>query len=610
VSGRIRNIGIDFGTSTTLLCYLDHRNGVAIQAEPILINLDSNSLLLETVIYETPHQRLFGREARMAAENDPEAGKLIANFKMDLLVEEKRPGAEERMRQVFAHLYERYQAQRAGPHGVRIEERTFVSFPAKWSVPLREATLKAARDAGFQHVSGDDEPSAAMQFFLYYDTPELEALKREGLVRAGRPLTVLLMDMGAGTSDFVLYRATPGRAEGHGILSVWPTAAGASLGGREVDDALLSFIEDYVARNRSATKEGLETAEHRIGDIKDHKELVVSPTLAEHGEVKHFVLIQQYKKYKFLKPDAAPYRVDREVFGKLLAGHLRTFRTLVEGAITDATGQGRIAGPEDIDLVVLTGGHSKWYFVREMLAGKPVPGAPDGGGIRLPKIVADPRRILSHRDPQTTVVRGLVTKGLRLKDGPVRIEKRAANNLWYQVSIEGRSRQGNEVTIDVVRRGDKLPLKKTIFHRMPFAHTPSAIDDLLSKGKAVLQDLASGKLPDIAIEPAVVTHVVPLVGSEPATAERFAGHVLHHVLDRETENADNGAQLDLYLEIAIDEDEHIAYRGVIDLSSAKKPWAIWWGDADGIEAGEMQALWRKLDAKRPRSVEAKGSAGQ
>ena len=56
------------------------------------------------------------------------------------------------------------------------------------------------------------------------------------------------------------------------------------------------------------------------------------------------------------------------------------------------------------DRVILTGGHSQWYFVKEILTGR----LPAVCGSLLPQITEDPNRILSVARPQETVALGLV----------------------------------------------------------------------------------------------------------------------------------------------------------------------------------------------------------
>ena len=67
-------------------------------------------------------------------------------------------------------------------------------------------------------------------------------------------------------------------------------------------------------------------------------------------------------------------------------------------------------GGQAIDLVILTGGHSQWYFITEMLEGK----RPEFGSLDLPKIRANPARIFVNGKPQETVAVGMAYEPLRV----------------------------------------------------------------------------------------------------------------------------------------------------------------------------------------------------
>jgi molecular chaperone DnaK (HSP70) len=176
---------------------------------------------MDTIAYETEDGRLvFAEEARRAAENNSNLNGLLRNFKMDLLSEEMRPLAVQRMQQLFEYIYEKYQEKRRVMYGQGEAVRTRVSYPAKWPPQLRQATIEAARKAGFPDVEGMDEPTAAMQFFLAHRTGALDSLFRERLFSRDQPLNVLLIDLGAGTTDIVVFRGTPGKPEDHEILGV------------------------------------------------------------------------------------------------------------------------------------------------------------------------------------------------------------------------------------------------------------------------------------------------------------------------------------------------------------------------------------------------------
>jgi hypothetical protein len=356
-----RTIGIDFGTSTTVVCYRDREIGQHPQP-PVFLNFQGTGQLLKTIAYRPRHpdngRMLFGEEALSAAGNEYQEDSILRSFKMHLLSEgNARDRAQECMQELFKFLYQKYADQTQGDQVDEVE--TWVSYPAKWPDVLREATKEAAMAAGFPNVQGTHEPSAAMQFYLHAGLNTVQQVAGEA------PLTVMVVDLGAGTTDIVLFKATPGHPEGHEILSVWPTVEGASLGGNDLDQLLLTYFNVWIARHRrDGVPDGaFETQAERLDRIAQHKERSISPRLGEGLVVRRFDLLDQYRNAGLLRDDTPPYRMDRQLLGTIIHPHLRDFIRLVNDAVSDAIQRGRIGSEQEIELVILTGGHRKWLLM-------------------------------------------------------------------------------------------------------------------------------------------------------------------------------------------------------------------------------------------------------
>jgi molecular chaperone DnaK (HSP70) len=82
-----RRIGIDFGTSNTVLSWRDYReDGEPTQAEPTLLSFEKYNPLLKSVIYQVDDNTsyLVGREAEIEAKHQRKPSRLFRNFKMGL----------------------------------------------------------------------------------------------------------------------------------------------------------------------------------------------------------------------------------------------------------------------------------------------------------------------------------------------------------------------------------------------------------------------------------------------------------------------------------------------------------------------------------------------
>ena len=101
-----------------------------------------------------------------------------------------------------------------------------------------------------------------------------------------------------------------------------------------------------------------------------------------------------------------PYNLDRVAFESWAESYLKQFPELVNGCLQSA----EIPG-EQVDLVVLTGGHSQWYFAKEIFAGK----MPQLSPVILPQIAQNCSRIVQVAHPQETAALGMVFSPLAVQ---------------------------------------------------------------------------------------------------------------------------------------------------------------------------------------------------
>ena len=386
-----RIIGVDFGTSTSVIRVKRYQDGQPVgdplETKPVTFKMGST--MVPTLIQKLPSgDAYFGYEAEILRRNT----ETFRNFKVDIENPDEgiRRQARELTKEYFTYLAKSYRTQSEGGHLGEIddEEHTIISYPVKWSNETKAFMVRTAKDAGFPHVEGIDEARAAIQAVTVQNA---DLLTRKGYFRDGVPVNILLIDMGAGTTDLVLCRHLPGEKPKTDILSIWPQGGNALFGGREVDELLKSYIcQAMPEKDADAVlrKVGLEK-------YKAWKEGMVSPALEKRETVDSFAALDDLLD---VLESGAEYSIDRDSFETHAADYLRQFPELVRGCIRTAG-----LGGDDIDLVILTGGHSQWYFVREMLSGK----LDRFGETGLGKIHADPERIIPITLPQETVALGL-----------------------------------------------------------------------------------------------------------------------------------------------------------------------------------------------------------
>lgn len=386
-----RIIGIDFGTSTSVIRVKRYKDGKPVndRLSKTDVVFGNGSPMVPTLIQRTPNGTYYGYEAEVHKKGE----ELCQNFKVKLESKNSSEKAEARAltEEFFKYLAKEYTSQSEGGHlGESTDtERTIVSYPVKWSAETKSFMVKAAQKAGFKNVEGLDEAQASIHAVTVQSE---DYLNKSGIFRRGVPCNILLIDMGAGTTDLVMCRHTPGSNSKTEILCTWPQTGNVFFGGSEVDSQLRSYIGDHIPPEASKIFE-------RIGikEYKTWKETVVSPALEREEVIDSFNTLDDYMDT--LGIDYEPYNISRNTFENSLNGYLLKFPQLVNECIRNS----KIKN-SNIDLVILTGGHSQWYFVEKYLT--------NPSKIDLPKIRSDKRRILKITRPQETVALGLVYRKL------------------------------------------------------------------------------------------------------------------------------------------------------------------------------------------------------
>lgn len=342
-----RIIGVDFGTSTSVVRVKRYQNGKPIGdrlgTEKVTFNMGST--MVPTLIQKLPTgDAYFGYDAEISRRKT----KTLQNFKVDIECpdEDIRRQAWELTAEYFAYLAKSYRTQSEGGHLGESddEECTIISYPVKWSDEAKHFMIQTAKKAGFPNVEGIDEAQAAIQAVTIQNT---ELLTRKGYFRDGAPVNILLIDMGAGTTGLVLCRHTPGAQPKTDILSTWPQGGSALFGGREVDGLLKSYI------GQALPEEDAETILKKLGleKYKAWKEGVVSPALEKGETVDSFAALDDLLD---VLESEAEYSLNRDSFETYATIYLRQFPELVNGCVRAADLSGG-----DVDLVILTGGHSQ-----------------------------------------------------------------------------------------------------------------------------------------------------------------------------------------------------------------------------------------------------------
>jgi Fe-S protein assembly chaperone HscA len=336
-----RIIGIDLGTTNSLVAYLDDATGL-----PRVIPDAEGRRLLPSVVSFTAEGILVGEAARRALVRQP--GRTIYSVKrfmgrgyedvreelpfypftavpdnglLRLIVGDRQVTPPEVSAVILRTLKDR-----AEKHFGEPVEKAVITVPAYFNDSQRQATRDAGRIAGLDVVRIVNEPTAAS---LAY-----------GLHRLANGV-IAVYDLGGGTFDISILRVKDG------VFEVLATNGDTHLGGDDFDRVLqVAFLEDIRARH------GVDLA----GDPEAMQELRLAAEAAKirlSSEERTSVTIP-FETFVYLRELA---RADLEA---LIEPFVARTLPSCRAALADAG-----LAPADIDEVVLVGGSTRVPRVRQ-----------------------------------------------------------------------------------------------------------------------------------------------------------------------------------------------------------------------------------------------------
>lgn len=438
----VYTIGIDFGTSNSCVTYASYygRGNGEVDPDPLqrpeAIPFN-NRETIPTVVFlgdGKDQPPLFGEPAEEKSPYYPQLTR--SGFKMRLGRPDTGREAFLLARQFLAHLRRRaaeYVPLDGGDKGVRIE--TIVGHPVQWTADQREETRRAAMEAGFPNVRLEEESMAALYSHLCDD--------RDG-VQPKPGSRILLVDMGGGTTDFAFLQLAMAQGQRPVSIPVDPAPSvdpwgkdRRSYGGRDVDALILDHVSrewdpEEVKRNRPALM-------REARRFKEAFSNAINQGAAE------------YETLWLVGEDARNVRLTKAEFAQFAGEYIDHFEKLLKGALEEA----RLA-PRQVTHLMLTGGHSRWYFVDEALARV------------MPHLSVEDKTILRHANPEQSVARGLGYVPLVRANGGTMLApvRRAAHAVWVSVpngaltgANGGKTNGSWDEPVLLLPRGQQLPFQ-------------------------------------------------------------------------------------------------------------------------------------------------------
>ncbi len=339
-------IGVDFGSSQSSIAIME----IGSAGKPELLNVGGgrNGVTIPTLLALDPNDDTvldFGTNVRTHYKQENTA-KFASNFKRYLGSQSADASNDEQKNsnkhcKLFIKVLAEYVRKHYNVDKLDQDDyATCFAYPATWSEEQIKLLKEYAEEAGFPDIHAIPEPVAAMH-----------ALKIQDNFRFGnKKEDYMVIDFGGGTLDICIIETDIlGRTPQ--ILS---TSGDPTLGGKEFDGR----IEHLFFRNNENIKKS-DLSPHEIAELgekfKEAKEAFSDNflfnevvTQAFHIERGQYSLTTSKQEFNNLCQDLGIYEK-------------------IKKAIRDALQKANKA-ETDIQKVILTGGSSKWFFLKKIIA--------------------------------------------------------------------------------------------------------------------------------------------------------------------------------------------------------------------------------------------------
>ena len=344
----MRVVGIDLGTTNSLVAFMQGDN-------PVVIPGEDGLNLVPSVVALSPAGRsmLVGNGARHTLLHAPEnavysvkrlMGRGVEDVAAELkffpfrLANEIQPGEVLRIRlgdseftppEISAHILRQLKRNAERYFGAPVTQAV-VTVPAYFNDAQRQATKDAGRMAGLDVLRLVNEPTAAA---LAYGLDR----KKEGIIA--------VYDFGGGTFDVSILKLH------EGIFEVIATNGDTHLGGDDIDNLLIAIALDDIAGDAGA-------------DLRQQPDAIQAIRKAM-IEAKIALSAQPVTQIDLKLPNGSRYRreLSREQFEQLIQPVIGRTAAPCRDALKDAN-----LTPDQINEVVLVGGSTRIPAVQKLVS--------------------------------------------------------------------------------------------------------------------------------------------------------------------------------------------------------------------------------------------------
>lgn len=340
-------IGIDFGSTFSAIAIQEYGTLKA----PELIRFSNDKFYVPTVLALEEDDEGEDKVVAWGSDisNAHEDSRIVSHFKRKIL-----EFKQETLRFLTAlrkFLVETHEKQLDSGNYI-----TCIAHPAGWDKGRVDLLKELVKQAGFpgDKIRTIEEPVAAAYSQILSEESDFEF--------GGKPENNLVIDFGGGTLDICVVETDYGAMQ-PSVKEIFQD--GKNLGGENFDKAISRYIIDRKKLSEAYNKAGSWLNHDFNQYVRKNKENASEKFSSGKDSYKFEAMVRFGGPSGFeVKKDDWLHR-DKLSFSGIFAGLVEDFKCLVDEAIEKSG-----LPSSEIDNVILTGGSSGWWFVRDLLEEK------------------------------------------------------------------------------------------------------------------------------------------------------------------------------------------------------------------------------------------------
>ncbi len=325
-------IGIDLGTSNSAAAVIEG-------GKPVIIpSAEGNSIggkaFPSVVAFTKDGQRLIGEPARRQATTNPDRTIIAAKRKMGSQFKYNIDGKQFTPQEISAAILQKIKADAEAFLNDKVTEAV-ITVPAYFDDAQRQATKDAGKIAGLEVKRLVNEPTAAA---LAY-----------GLDHNDGDRKILVFDLGGGTLDVTILDLS------NGVFEVLSTNGDTQLGGTDMDNLLIKYIEGEFQKSDGIDLSKDSMAHQRVREAAEKAKIELSTTTQTDINLPFITANQDGPKHLNIT-------LSRSKLEQLVEEVVERCKAPIDNALNDA---GLSRG--EIDHIVMVGGPTRMPVIQNLL---------------------------------------------------------------------------------------------------------------------------------------------------------------------------------------------------------------------------------------------------